>query len=418
MSMNLPGEIQSDASHQNDLQRTAAADIWCCIPIYNNAATIEDIAKGCLKYIANVVIVDDGSTDMNVAATLAALDVTVLVHPENQGKGAALQTGFAYIQEQGGAYAITLDGDGQHFPKDIPAFLEHAKPHMLTLGKRDRVQGHMPASSLFGREFSDFWIELETGEKICDSQSGFRLYPLQAMAELGVSSRHYNFEVEAVTRALWAGLTVTDVPVGVWYPTKEERVSSFDQRKDNLRLACLHTKLALRQLLPWPHRKVVRSAKTSAAADAVKDNANKWRDSIWQRNRSPVGLALAVGLSLLLPLMHGVWGAIAVLYFAWRWHFNAMAVLAGLVAGYGVYRQQSLGQWVGEQLVNGPPAWTWFVGSHVLGPVASVLAGVLVYVMARKCQPLVQPGAEVGDEASDHSDDETKADTAATRSDE
>lgn len=383
--MSLSGEIQSVASHQNDLQPNAAANVWCCIPVYNNAATIGDIAQKAREQLANVVVVDDGSTDINVAATLAELDITVLVHPENQGKGAALQSGFEYILQQGGRYAITLDGDGQHFPKDIAAFVDHLNEHTLILGRREHIEGDMPDSSRFGREFSDFWIELETGVKTSDTQSGFRAYPLEAMSQLGVSTRHYNFEVEAVTRALWAGLTVRDVPIGVWYPPADERVSSFDHRKDNFRLARLHAHLAIRQLLPWPHRKL------KINRDSVSgENSGAVRASWWRRNSSPTGLALAAAMALLLPFMHGLWGLLAVAYIVWRWHLNLRIALVAATAGYAVYHQHTIVIHVGRWLLgmNDNNGLVWFVGAHVAGPIAALIAGLLTYKLARRAQPL------------------------------
>lgn len=385
------------ATQQNSsLSHLKPSDVWCCIPVYNNAATIHEIAQNCRKHLENVVVIDDGSTDINIAATLAELDITVLVHTENQGKGAALLTGFQYIFEQGGQYAITLDGDGQHFPDDIPTFFAHLNPHTLILGKRDRIEGEMPVSSKFGREFSDFWIELETGTKTSDTQSGFRAYPLDAVSQLRLSSRHYNFEVEAVTRALWAGLSVRDVPIGVWYPPADERVSSFDQRKDNLRLARLHAKLALRQLIPLPHRKI------TSARNAVKKGT---RASWWKRNASPTGLALAAALALLLPLMHGGWGALAVLYILWRWHLNLLATLAGALAGSAVFFQHTLVMSAGKWLLpeSGSSSFTWFVGAHGVGPLAAILTGLVVYKMARKCQPLHDEKVELAKQ-SEHSE--------------
>lgn len=368
-------------------------DVWCCIPVYNNAATIQDVAQNCRKYLENVVVIDDGSTDINIAATLAEFDITVLVHTENLGKGAALLTGFQYIYEQGGKYAITLDGDDQHFPSDIPAFLEHLHPHTLILGKRDRIEGEMPVTSRFGREFSDFWIELETGTKTSDTQSGFRAYPLDAINQLRLSSRHYNFEVEAVTRALWAGLAVRDVPIGVWYPPASERVSSFDHRKDNFRLARLHAKLALRQLIPWPHRKIVNAQSTVKEVQKA---------SWWKRNASPTGLALAAALALLLPLMHGGWGALAMLYIVWRWHLNLLASLIAALAGCAIYLQHAMVMKVGQWMlsVDASSSLTWFVGSHVVGPAAALVTGLVVYKIARKCQPLQDEAAVETEDAS------------------
>jgi glycosyltransferase involved in cell wall biosynthesis len=230
---------------------------WACIPVYNNAGTIADVARRTRDQIEHVIVIDDGSTDADLRQTLKDVDVTVIRHDTNRGKGAALLTAFRYAAEHGGQYLITLDGDGQHFPDDIPRFLEHLSPNTILLGHRDEISGDMPKASRFGRRFSDFWIYVETGQKVIDSQSGFRAYPVQHVLALPMWSVHYNFEMEVLTRALWAGLTVKTVPIRVWYPPAAERVSSFRPFKDNFRISRVHIRLLLRRLWPVRPRKLV-----------------------------------------------------------------------------------------------------------------------------------------------------------------
>lgn len=350
--------------------------VWCCVPVYNNAGSIVEVASRCREVMDHVLVVDDGSSDADLRQLLSHLDVTVLRHAENRGKGAALLTGFDHIRGQGGLYAITLDGDGQHDPADIPALVRELDESTILLGRRESVKGEMPRNSLFGREFSDFWVEMETGQLARDTQSGFRAYPLAAMDRLAIASRHYNFEVEAITRGLWQGLAVRDVPISVWYPAKADRVSSFDQKKDNLRLAKLHTRLALRQLLPWPHRQIVKRTRA--------------KGNLWQRNTSPTGLALATALAVLLCLMHGLGGLLALVYLAWRWHLNGAAVLLGAIVGGAIFLQAEMIWRVGALMVDRQmhPAWAWFLGSHVVGPVVALGMGMVVYRVARWRQPL------------------------------
>lgn len=365
-----PGRYR--VKHEETIERS----VWCCLPVYNNAGTIVDVATRCREVMEQVVVVDDGSSDADLRELLSHLDVMVIRHDKNLGKGAALLTGFEYIRSQGGRFAITLDGDGQHDPADIPRFLPFLDEKTLLLGRRENVKGEMPASSLFGREFSDFWVELETGVQARDTQSGFRVYPLLAMEKLAIASRHYNYEVEAVTRGLWAGLSVRDVPISVWYPARAERVSSFDQKKDNLRLAQLHTRLGLRQLLPWPHRKLFARDQPCVP--------------LWRRNASPTGLAMAAALSMLLCTMHGPWGLLAMLYLAWRWHFNGAAIAVPAVAGGLLYWQAQWMLHVGGLVVDRGehPLWAWFIGSHLIGPMVAMMAGLVVYKIARWQQPL------------------------------
>ena len=135
------------------------------------------------------------------ARLLEPLGVEVVRHQQNKGKGEALLTGFRIVRERGGTYAITLDGDGQHFPEDIPRFFPHLAPDTILVGHRDEIAGDMPGRSRFGRRFSDFWIWLETWKTVLDSQSGFRAYPVDPVLKLRYWSKHYNLEVEVLTRA-------------------------------------------------------------------------------------------------------------------------------------------------------------------------------------------------------------------------
>ena len=235
------------------------SDLWCCIPVYNNAGTIADIARRCRARMENVLVIDDGSTDANLLELLRPLDVRVIRHEKNLGKGAALLTGFRHAADSGGQFLITLDGDGQHSPEDIPRFTSHLRLDTIVLGHRAEIRGTMPRSSRFGRRFSDFWIFAETGRWVLDSQSGFRAYPVRPVLELPIWSRHYNFEMEVLTRALWAGLQVQSVPIHVWYPGQGDRVSSFRPFRDNIRIARAHLRLLARRLLPIRQRRLIES---------------------------------------------------------------------------------------------------------------------------------------------------------------
>ena len=206
------------ATFPTSRQAIVPDDIWCAIPVYNNAATIGDVVQRCRRQLANVIVVDDGSSDADLRELLKDSGSVVLRHEHNLGKGAALLTAMRYVAQGQGRYLITLDGDGQHFPEDIPQFIAALAPNTILLGDRQQVSGKMPSSSRFGRAFSDFWIRLETGAAIRDTQSGFRAYPVGPISQMRFCSRHYNFEVEVLTRSIWAGLHVKNMPIRVWYP--------------------------------------------------------------------------------------------------------------------------------------------------------------------------------------------------------
>ena len=175
-----------------------------------------------------LIVVDDGSTDASFRIPEAVAGLTLIRHPVNRGKGAALRTGFAAALEQGCDWAVTLDGDGQHRPEDVPALLAEATRggRRIVVGRRLGMAGrNVPWTSRFGRSFSNFWVWAAGGPLISDSQSGFRCYPLPESLQLGVRASRYQFEVEILVRARRRGIDTVEVPVEVVY--QGDRVSHF-----------------------------------------------------------------------------------------------------------------------------------------------------------------------------------------------
>jgi len=243
LSLNSPVELQR---------------VWCAVPVYNNRHTVRQVVAGCREIIPNVVVVDDGSSDADMAELLEGLEITLLRHDRNLGKGAAILTASRHVEAQGGCYMITIDADGQHLPEDIHTFLplmQEDEPAII-IGCRDFNTDNVPGSSRFGRSFANFWLKVETGVTVGDCQSGFRAYPVRYINRLRFRGNHYDFEAEVLARAAWAGLELKCVDIGVIYPKPEERVSSFRPFLDNLRLTGIHSLLVGRQMLPWPHMKL------------------------------------------------------------------------------------------------------------------------------------------------------------------
>jgi glycosyltransferase involved in cell wall biosynthesis len=199
--------------------------IWCLIPVYNHSATIKKVVEGTLKQCPKVVVVDDGSTDAKVTDILKETKVKVITHEKNLGKGAALRTGAEYIKKQGGLYIVTLDADGQHNPEDISHFLPHMdkKADKIVIGTRKFDSENVPERSKFGRKFSNFWINFETGCRVRDSQSGFRAYPTSLLVNEKYCSDHYAFETEILVRGVWDGLDIVNVDISVFYPEREKK---------------------------------------------------------------------------------------------------------------------------------------------------------------------------------------------------
>ena len=234
--------------------------IWIVIPVYNHAGTLPDVVHKTLKYTDNVLVVDDGSEDADISLLLKDLKVKVLKHEKNRGKGAALRTAAEYLQNNTNAsYIITLDADGQHSPDDIQKFLPYItqKCNNIILGNRDFSSSNVPEKSKFGRKFSNFWIKLETGKEVFDSQSGFRGYPISLLTDTKCLSEHYAFETEILVRGVWAGLNVVNVNISVYYPEKNKRISHFRPFIDNFRISLIHSRLTLERFIRKLFRKNV-----------------------------------------------------------------------------------------------------------------------------------------------------------------
>jgi glycosyltransferase involved in cell wall biosynthesis len=215
------------------------------IPVYNHAATVAQVVKDAQALHFPVIVVDDGSTDTTYEQIKEIAGIEILRHQQNQGKGAAIMTGFAAAAAVTD-WAITIDADGQHYPEDtlklIAAIPEGMRP--IIVGVREGMAGeHVPWTSRFGRKFSNFWVWLSGGPALSDSQSGMRIYPLPQALHLGTKARRFQFEVEILVQARRKGVPVMEVPVRVNYNPAGSRISHFRPFVDFLRNSSTFTRL-------------------------------------------------------------------------------------------------------------------------------------------------------------------------------
>jgi uncharacterized protein (DUF2062 family) len=372
--------------------------IWCAIPVFNNRETVRMVATACRDMLEHVVVIDDGSTDADVASLLSGLDVVVLKHEKNLGKGEAILTASRYVESCGGLSMITIDADGQHDPQDIAMFLPLLREDepALIIGARDFTAANVPAASRFGRSFANFWLKMETGRTIDDCQSGFRAYPVAYLNQLQFKGSHYDFEAEVLAKAAWAGLTLKTVPIGVMYPKPADRISHFKPLVDNMRLARIHSMLVGRRLLPLPHKKMVKD--TNAFNISLLRHPATVLKMLLLENATPVGLAMsaAIGVFLaVLPLlfMH----TLVILYVSLRLNLNKIVALnvqhlamppfiPALCIEVGYYLRH--GSWltdlsfktVFEQFSS--RLYEWFLGSLIIGPLTALLVGGCIYIAA------------------------------------
>jgi glycosyltransferase involved in cell wall biosynthesis len=198
--------------------------IVAVIPAYNEAATIRDVASRTLRVLPDVVVVNDGSTD-STTSELSNLPLTVVSNPANLGKGASLWRGFALALADGADAVVTLDGDAQHCPEDIPRLMDasQAYPGHIIVGARLWDRDHVPPLRYLGNRFANFWVAWAAGFPVADSQSGFRLYPAPVLRQVNVfhgPDARFAFESEILIEAGRAGVRSTAVPIAALYPAR------------------------------------------------------------------------------------------------------------------------------------------------------------------------------------------------------
>lgn len=222
--------------------------ICIVIPTYNNAPVLSAVIDSVLPYSPHILVVNDGSTD----ATSTILQtyqprISVLNYTPNRGKSYALKMAFQWACQHHFSAVLTLDSDGQHRATDIPTLLNAycSNPNALILGSRSLSAPNMPSKNTFANRFSNFWFTLQTGRQLSDTQTGFRIYPLHVLPHFSPLCHRYEGELEMLVRIAWRNLPIYEVPIQVYYPPREQRITHFRPTIDFLRISLLNTVLCL-----------------------------------------------------------------------------------------------------------------------------------------------------------------------------
>src|SRR5215470_16404678 len=202
------------------------------IPVHNEASTIASVVVAARAYLP-VIVVDDASDDGS-GALAAAVGATVLTLPRQRGKGAALRHGFAEALRQGADTVVTLDGDGQHDPGDIPRLLEASQryPESLIIGGRLDSTETIPLARLYAIEVVSFWINWLGQCTVRDTQSGLRLYPAALLRTLSLRHGGFLFESAILLKASQSGWRVCEIPIRAVYPPG--RASQYRPLRDSI----------------------------------------------------------------------------------------------------------------------------------------------------------------------------------------
>ncbi len=369
----------------------------CCviIPTYNNYKTLQQVIEGVLGYTEDVIVVNDGSTDSTSEILIQFPQIQQIQLLKNKGKGNALRQGFKLADSLGYHYAISIDSDGQHFPKDIPVFIEalenEENKEILLIGSRNMTQQGVPKKSSFGNKFSNFWFWVETGTRLQDTQSGFRLYPLFAMKKLRFYTKKFEFEIEAIVKAAWSGIEVKNIPIQIHYE-QEDRVSHFRPFKDFTRISILNTWFVFVTFLYIKPRNLFRKLKKKGFKRFIMEDLLGSDDSA-EKKAFSIALGLFIGLS---PL----WGFHTVVVIFLALLFNLNKVIAFAFSNISIppfiplilYFSLKLGSWLlGESFVLSmseiDPSIelvkylkSYIVGSLVLSVTVAITCGLVSYL--------------------------------------
>ncbi len=192
------------------------------IPAYNESRTISNLLEVASQFIQAIIVVNDGSND-DTGYLAARQNVTVTSHNQNQGKGAALASGFEKAQKLGTTHVITMDGDGQHDPAEIPRFIEasHKFPDNIIMGARIYDSNQTPIARRCINAIANFFLSWSTGTPLLDSQSAYRLYPIQVLKQIKAptnSASNFKFDNEVLIEAARLGVNFTFIPIHAIYP--------------------------------------------------------------------------------------------------------------------------------------------------------------------------------------------------------
>lgn len=273
------------------------------IPTYNNAKTLGSVIIDVAAFTKNIIVVNDGSLDETEKILYEFAFLHIISYKKNIGKGWALRQGLKRATELGYLYAITIDSDGQHFAKDLPKFIDklEAEKNAIVIGSRNMDQESVPGKSSFGHKFSNFWFKVETGINAPDTQSGYRLYPLQPLSKKKFLTRKYEFEIEVLVRAAWSDVKIESVPVSVYYAPKETRVSHFRPFKDFTRVSILNTVFVLITFLYIKPRNIFRSIFKKETWQSI------WHDHLLHPGEPDIIKAASVTFGVFMGIVP-IWG--------------------------------------------------------------------------------------------------------------
>ncbi len=194
------------------------------IPAHNVEKSLVGVIRGARKWVRDILVVNDGSTDQTQEAARAE-GVQVVSFPTNEGKGRALKTGFAHYLDRGAEAIITMDGDGQHDPEFLPALIEEygRGAAQVIIGSRLGDRERIPKIRYYPNLVGTYCLSWATGQYIPDSQSGFRLYQAKELRGLPLKADGFALETELLIKLAKKGATIASIAVPAIYDEPRPR---------------------------------------------------------------------------------------------------------------------------------------------------------------------------------------------------
>lgn len=215
-------------------------NVCALIPAFNNASTLAEVVQKTCRQINHVVVIDDGSTD-KTAQVAEVAGAHVIKVPRNRGKGNALRIGFRYVLENGFDAVVTLDGDLQHDPAEIPKFIDcYAREGAgIVIGNRLRCKGRIPRMRYGPNRVGVILFSWLTGQRIEDSQCGFRLYDRKMIQDIRILNNGFEAEADILLRAGKRGYRIGFVPVKAIYFSKCMYRTCYRPIRDTFRISII-----------------------------------------------------------------------------------------------------------------------------------------------------------------------------------
>ncbi len=202
--------------------------VCALIAAFNEERTIAPVVAGVLRYVPDVVVMDDGSTD-DTAARATAAGARVVRHPENRGKGSAIRTGLAHVLTEDYSHVLFIDGDLQHHPDDIPKLLSAGDERGcdLVIAERAFTRSSMPPARFYSNRIGSRILSAFIGTEVADSQSGFRLIRTDCLRGLHLTGTGYEIETEMLIKLARRRASLCRVTVAARYHGSQSKLRSF-----------------------------------------------------------------------------------------------------------------------------------------------------------------------------------------------